>query len=132
PYLRQKTKHFEIEGPRLRLIPRTALAIAMAVHELATNAAKYGALSVPSGCVVITWAITPGDVPRLVLRWQERGGPPVTVPTRRGFGTRLIERSLAQDIGGEVRLTYAPAGAVCVMDIPLSEAGGTAEHPSRH
>ena len=132
PYLRQKTKHFEIEGPRLRLIPRTALAIAMAVHELATNAAKYGALSVPSGCVVITWAITPGDVPRLMLRWQERGGPPVAVPTRRGFGTRLIERSLAQDIGGEVRLTYAPAGAVCVMDIPLSEAGGTAEHPSRH
>jgi PAS domain S-box-containing protein len=132
PYLRQKTKHFEIEGPRLRLIPRTALAIAMAIHELATNAAKYGALSVPSGCVVITWAVTPGDVPRLVLRWQERGGPPVTVPTRKGFGTRLIERSLAQDIGGEVRLTYAPAGAVCVMDIPLSEAGGTVEHPSSH
>jgi PAS domain S-box-containing protein len=132
PYLRQKTKHFEIEGPRLRLIPRTALAIAMAIHELATNAAKYGALSVPSGCVVITWAVTPGDVPRLVLRWQERGGPPVTVPTRKGFGTRLIERSLAQDIGGEVRLTYAPAGAVCVMDIPLSEAGGTVEHPWSH
>jgi two-component sensor histidine kinase len=56
----------------------------------------------------------------------------VTVPTRKGFGTRLSERSLAQDIGGEVRLTYAPAGAVCVMDIPLSEAGGAVEHPSSH
>jgi PAS domain S-box-containing protein len=132
PYLRQKTKHFEIEGPRLRLIPRTALAIAMAIHELATNAAKYGALSVPSGCVVITWTVTAGDVPHLELKWQEKGGPTVTAPTRRGFGTRMIERSLAQDVGGNVRLTYAPTGVVCVMDIPLSEAGGTAEHPSRH
>jgi PAS domain S-box-containing protein len=123
PYLRQKTKHIEIEGPRLRLIPRTALAIAMAIHELATNAAKYGALSVPSGCVLITWTITPDDMPRLVLRWQERDGPPVTAPTRRGFGTRLIERSLAQDIGGDVRLIYAPTGLVCEMDIPLSDAG---------
>lgn len=123
PYLRQKTKHFEIEGERLRLIPRTALAIAMATHELATNAAKYGALSVPSGCVVITWTRMPGDAPRLMLRWEERGGPPVAVPTRRGFGTRLIERSLATDIGGDVKLTYAPTGVVCVMDVPLADAG---------
>jgi len=123
PYLRQKTKHFEIEGPRLRLIPRTALAIAMAVHELATNAAKYGALSIPSGCVVIAWSVVPGDAPRLLLRWQERDGPLVTAPTRRGFGTRLIERSLSTDIGGNVQLTYAPSGVVCAMDIPLADAG---------
>lgn len=128
PYLRQKTKHLDIEGPRLRLIPRTALAIAMAVHELATNAAKYGALSVSSGCVVITWAVTPGDVPSLVLKWQERDGPPVTAPTRRGFGTRLIERSLAQDVGGDVQLTYAPTGVVCVMDIPLGDADDARDH----
>jgi PAS domain S-box-containing protein len=95
PYLRQKTKHFEIDGERLRLIPRTALAIAMAIHELATNAAKYGALSISSGCVVITWTVTPGNVPRLVLRWQERNGPPVSVPTRRGFGTRRPPESSA-------------------------------------
>ncbi|WP_262271377.1 PAS domain S-box protein [Microvirga yunnanensis] len=132
PYLRQKTKHLDIEGPRLRLIPRTALAIAMAIHELATNAAKYGALSVPSGCVHITWTVEPGDVPRLVLQWQERDGPRVTAPTRRGFGTRLIERSLAQDIGGDVRLTYAPTGVVCVMNVPLTETGATAELPSAH
>jgi len=133
PYLRQKTKHFDIEGPRLRLIPRTALAIAMAVHELATNAAKYGALSVPSGCVVIRWEVTRevtlGDTPRLALRWQEKGGPSVAVPTRRGFGTRMIERSLATDVGGDVQLIYAPTGVVCVMDIPLDPAP---EHPSAH
>lgn len=130
PYLRQKTKHFEIEGPRLRLIPRTALAIAMAIHELATNAAKYGALSVPSGCVSITWTVLPGDIPSLVLRWQERDGPPVTAPTRRGFGTRLIERSLANDVGGDVQLTYHSAGVVCVMSVPLSDEGITLEHHS--
>jgi PAS domain S-box-containing protein len=132
PYLRQKTKHFEIEGPRLRLIPRTALAIAMAIHELATNAAKYGALSVPSGCVFITWSVPSGAVPHLELRWQERNGPPVSPPTRRGFGTRLIERSLATDVGGDVRLTYEPAGVVCVMNVPLSDEGGMLEHQSFH
>ncbi|MBM6579172.1 PAS domain S-box protein [Microvirga sp. BT689] len=128
PYLRQKTKHFEIEGPHLRLIPRTALAIAMAIHELATNAAKYGALSVPSGCVFITWTVTSGSVPHLELRWQERDGPPVALPTRRGFGTRLIERSLATDVGGEVRLIYDPAGVVCVMNAPLIDESGMLEH----
>jgi PAS domain S-box-containing protein len=132
PYLRQKTKHFEIDGPRLRLIPRTALAIAMAIHELATNAAKYGALSVSSGCVFITWTVTSGDSPHLELRWQERDGPRVSVPTRRGFGTRLIERSLATDVGGDVRLTYEPAGVVCVMNVPLSDETDTLEyHPHR-
>ncbi|MGF9758152.1 PAS domain S-box protein [Microvirga sp. 0TCS3.31] len=123
PYLRQKTKHFEIEGPRLRLIPRTALAIAMAIHELATNAAKYGALSVSSGCVFITWTVASEGVPHLELRWQERNGPPVSPPTRRGFGTRLIERSLATDVGGDVRLTYEPGGVVCVMNVPLRDEG---------
>ncbi|WP_201859320.1 PAS domain-containing sensor histidine kinase [Microvirga soli] len=131
PYLRQKTKHFEIEGPHLRLIPRTALAIAMAIHELATNAAKYGALSVSSGCVFITWTVTSDENPHLELRWQERDGPPVSLPTRRGFGTRLIERSLATDVGGDVRLTYEPAGVVCVMSVPLKDEGDGADHSLR-
>ena len=104
----------------------------MAIHELATNAAKYGALSVPSGCVVITWALAPGDASRLILRWEEKGGPPVSLPTRRGFGTRLIERSLSTDVGGDVQLTYAPTGVVCVMDIPLSEAGDAQEQAPPH
>jgi two-component sensor histidine kinase len=132
PYLRQKTKHFEIEGPHLRLIPRTALAIAMAIHELATNAAKYGALSVPSGCVFITWTVTSESLPHLELRWQERDGPPVSRPTRRGFGTRLIERSLATDVGGHVQLTYDPAGVVCVMNVPLSDETGMLDNQSPH
>ncbi|MFL5204868.1 MAG: sensor histidine kinase, partial [Microvirga sp.] len=132
PYLRQKTKHFEIEGPHLRLIPRTALAIAMAIHELATNAAKYGALSVPSGCVFITWTVTSESLPHLELRWQERDGPPVSRPTRRGFGTRLIERSLATDVGGHVQLTYDPAGVVCVMNVPLSDETRMLDNQSPH
>jgi two-component sensor histidine kinase len=91
----------------------------MAVHELATNAAKYGALSVPNGCVTIAWNVASGDRPRLMLRWQERDGPPVVAPTRRGFGTRLIERSLTNELGGGVELMYEPAGLVCVMNVPL-------------
>jgi PAS domain S-box-containing protein len=122
PYLRQNRRYFNIEGPRLRLDPRTALAIAMAVHELATNAAKYGALSVATGCVTITWRVATGEPRRVTLRWQERDGPPVAPPSRRGFGTRLIERTLTQDLGGGVQLTYEPAGAVCIMEVPLGDA----------
>lgn len=121
PYLKQNAMRFEIEGPRLRLIPRTALAIAMTVHELATNAAKYGALSTPAGCVILTWTVTSDDERRLMLRWQEQDGPTVAKPTRRGFGTRLIERGLTQEMGGHAQLTYEPAGVVCVMDVPLED-----------
>lgn len=132
PYLRQRIQHFEIEGERVRLIPRTALAIAMAIHELTTNAAKYGALSVPSGCIRITWTITSDETPLLVLRWQERNGPPVATPTRRGFGTRLIERGLAQDLGGEVQLRYEPAGVVCIVSAPLDDQAAILEKPAVH
>jgi PAS domain S-box-containing protein len=127
PYTRGNPERFGIDGPRLRLSPPQALAIAMTVHELATNAAKYGALSVPAGSVTITWNSTRGDTPHLDLRWLERNGPPVVPPTRRGFGTRLIERGLAQDLGGEVQLTYAPTGVVCIISVPLGAADGGAE-----
>jgi two-component sensor histidine kinase len=131
PYTRGNPERFEIAGPRLRLSPPQALAIAMTVHELATNAAKYGALSVPAGSVAITWNSTRGDTPHLDLRWLERNGPPVVPPTRRGFGTRLIERSLAQDLGGSVHLSYKPAGVVCTMNVPLGAAdGGAGTDPS--
>jgi two-component sensor histidine kinase len=126
PYTRGNPARFGIDGPRLRLSPPQALAIAMTVHELATNAAKYGALSVPAGSVAITWNSALGDTPHLDLRWLERNGPLVVPPTRRGFGTRLIERSLAQDLGGEVQLTYAPTGVVCIMGVPLGAADGGA------
>jgi PAS domain S-box-containing protein len=119
PYPRQR---FEIDGPKLRLAPNVALALTLALHELATNAVKYGALSVPSGRVAITWAIKPGDPPDLAFRWQEHGGPEVSPPTRKGFGSRLIERSLALELSGEVAITYDRAGVVCDVRAPVSNA----------
>jgi two-component sensor histidine kinase len=121
PYCRQSSGRCEIDGPRVRLTPSMALALSMAVHELATNAAKYGALSLPTGQVSISWTVTPGELRHLVLSWRERGGPPVAPPTRKGFGTRLIERSLAQELSGEVDLAYVPTGVVCTIKAPLPE-----------
>ncbi|HEX2552718.1 MAG TPA: PAS domain S-box protein [Microvirga sp.] len=112
-------ERFAIEGPPLRVSPRMALALAMALHELATNAAKYGSLSVPEGRVGIRWSVVPGPPDRLDLTWREVGGPPVAPPRRRGFGTRLIERSLAQELAGEARLVYEPAGLLCRVTAPL-------------
>ena len=116
PYPRE---HFEIGGPPVRLPPRVVLAMSLALHELATNAAKYGALSEPEGRVAITWALCDGDPPRFALHWQERGGPPVTAPAQKGFGSRLIEGVLAAELNGEVALAYEPAGLVCTVEAPL-------------
>jgi len=102
-----------LEGPPVMLPARQAVAIGMLAHELCTNAAKHGALSVPTGRVEITWALRPspaGAPPRLDLTWHERGGPRVTPPTRRGFGTHLIERGIARDLGAELAADYAPDG----------------------
>lgn len=86
----------------------------MALHELATNALKYGALSNDAGRVELRWEPVGED--RLRLSWRERGGPPVAPPGRKGFGSRLIERGLAHDLGGSVRIDYDPVGVVCVAD----------------
>jgi two-component sensor histidine kinase len=123
PYCRTTNGRCEVEGPHVRLTPSTALALSMAVHELATNAAKYGSLSVPGGQVSISWTVTPGEPPYLHLAWREQGGPPVALPTRKGFGTRLIERSLALELSGEVKLAYDPAGVVCTIKAPLLDSG---------
>jgi two-component sensor histidine kinase len=97
-----------------------ALALAMALHELATNAVKYGALSNKSGTVAIAWSVSNGATPpRLSLSWTEAGGPPVAPPGRRGFGSRLIERSLAQDLDGRVEIAFAATGVVCTVDAPF-------------
>jgi PAS domain S-box-containing protein len=112
---------FDIDGPDVRLAPRAALAIAMALNELATNAVKYGALSNESGRVLLRWRVAPdAGGPVLHLTWEEAGGPPVAPPERKGFGSRLIERGLAADLGGEVRLDYRPTGLVCTIAAPLS------------
>ena len=116
-----RVARFSVEGDPVRLQPKAALTLAMLFHELATNAAKHGALSNgAAGKIDIAWQADPtpqGD--RMRLRWQESGGPPVTPPGRKGFGSRLIEGGLAQDLGGEVRLDYEPLGVVCQIIIPV-------------
>ncbi len=119
---------FTVQGPDWRLSPKMALSLSMALHELCTNAAKYGALTVPGGHVTIRWTIDQsGAAPCLMLTWSEHGGPPVTPPLRKGFGTRLIERQLARELRGSVELTYAPEGVTCTIEAPLGETS-TASH----
>jgi PAS domain S-box-containing protein len=123
PHRPTGTDRIRAGGPDLQLDAKAALALALALHELATNAVKYGALSNDSGEVEATWAVdVTGGAPILRFRWQERGGPPVRSPTRRGFGSRLLERGLAGQLGGEMKLAYEPSGLVCTLEAPL---GGT-------
>ncbi|HEX8379323.1 MAG TPA: sensor histidine kinase, partial [Allosphingosinicella sp.] len=124
-HLAGEAARVDVEGEPLRLAPRAALALAMALHELGTNAAKYGALSVEGGRVSISWEQA-GD--RLRLEWRESGGPPVEPPSRRGFGSRLIERGLAADLGGTAALRFEPAGLRCEIEASLA-AIGPAEPP---
>jgi two-component sensor histidine kinase/PAS domain-containing protein len=100
----------------VRLNPKAAVALGMAMHELATNAVKYGALSVPAGRVTVRSRI---EGRSLLIDWVESGGPPVAVPQRRGFGSRLLEQGLAGELAGDVRLGYLPDGLVCHMELPL-------------
>lgn len=111
---------FEIRGPSVFLPPKTAIAMALAFHELATNAAKYGALSRPDGKVLIVWRVTTISGGRaLHLTWRERGGPEVRPPEHTGFGTRLIQRGLASELQGEVVLDFRPTGLVCTVEAHL-------------
>lgn len=106
---------FRIEGPAINVGAHAVTALTLAFHELATNAAKYGALSREGGVVSIRWHGS-RDSPRFKLQWREEGGPDVVVPTRRGFGSKLIERLLAAELNGEVRLDFAPSGLICYVD----------------
>lgn len=111
-----------ISGPNVLLAAKPALSLALALHELATNAAKYGALSNDSGTVDLRWRVVhEADEPRFCLTWSEQGGPPIVEPpVRRGFGSRLIERSFAPESGGTVLLTYPPTGLICRIEAPLA------------
>lgn len=108
-------------GPAMTVTPKAAVALAMAIHELGTNAIKYGALSSDDGGVDIAWSAQ-GDT--FVLEWREHGGPPVSRPAARGFGVRMIERVLASDIGGTVKMEFLGSGLQCRVEAPL--AGNTA------
>jgi len=111
-----------LAGPPVLLSPRQALALAMALHELFTNAAKYGALSNEAGKIEITWTRAEEPRPRLKLVWRESGGPPVAPPKRRGFGSLLLERTLAHDLDGKVTTEFNPQGLICSISAPLSKA----------
>ena len=124
PFGGRKSGRFQVAGPALHLRPRSALALSMGLHELATNAVKYGALSTAHGMVTICWAAAADS---FVLTWTECGGPPVAKPARCGFGTRLIERVLAQDLGGLARLDFSdPSGVTCRVEAPLHETAAAA------
>jgi two-component system CheB/CheR fusion protein len=112
---------FRVGGPSLRLAGRPALALSMVLHELSTNALKHGALSQENGHVEIVWRIDDsGGEPQLSLTWTERGGPAVAKPTRRSFGTVLIEQGLGPQFGSSATLAYEPAGLVCMVVAPLN------------
>jgi two-component sensor histidine kinase len=112
---------FDLHGPPVRLQPGGALTMALILHELATNALKYGALSCPEGRVELSWTYAPAT--RLLEgRWTERGGPPVSPPARKGFGSRLIERSLRGELKGSAVMDYRPDGLRCVLSARLPEA----------
>jgi len=114
----------QVHGPKLRLLPNAALVLSMALHELATNAAKYGALSVSGGHVEVSWRLDqPAEAlgtAMLDLLWRERGGPLVASSPMRGFGSRLIEVGVTYQLGGEVRLAFETAGVECRFRVPLS------------
>jgi PAS domain S-box-containing protein len=115
-------ERLRIGGPPVHIAASAVPLFNMAFHELATNAAKYGALSVPDGELSVRWRSQPGDGGQgLLLIWQESGGPAVQPPQRRGFGSLLIERALAAEFGGAIELAFPPEGVTCTMRLPPSK-----------
>ncbi|MEZ0169073.1 sensor histidine kinase [Microvirga sp. TS319] len=120
PYQDAMRQRIRLRGPRVNLQPGAVLALGLAIHELATNATKYGSLTLPEGRVSVMWAVALSlSPPVLIVEWVESGGPPVTPPRRQGFGTRLIQRGLAQQLGGEIKLDFQPEGIRCVITFPV-------------
>ena len=115
PFISEDHSRLALDGPSIVVQPETATSLALILHELATNASKYGALSVPTGSVSLAWRVDDFDnLPRLHITWREIGGPLVKPPTRRGFGSQLIERS-----GVRVQQNYKATGLVCDLEIAL-------------
>jgi len=119
PWREAGRARFKAEGPAVHLDTKRALALGMVFHELATNAANYGALSNASGSVRVSWTLEP-DEKLLRLRWEEEGGPQVLKPPHRGFGLRLIEHGLGREISGKVKLEFRKEGLLCEWDMKLA------------
>jgi two-component sensor histidine kinase len=118
PYDSEDRDRFSIAGPDLPIVSGAVIALAMTLNELCTNTTKFGALSVPAGRVSIVWSVDQATQ-RLQLAWTETGGPPVTPPTRRSFGTKLME-TLGKQLHGDVRLNYETSGFIYVLEAPLA------------
>jgi two-component sensor histidine kinase len=114
---RAEDARFRVSGPALMLESQQALSLSLAIHELATNAFKYGALSNETGCVEIAWDVDDGDG-AFRFQWRESGGPVVAPPARKGFGSQLLQRVLAADFAGKVDLRFEPEGLICVLTAP--------------
>jgi PAS domain S-box-containing protein len=120
PFRTEAADPIRLAGEPVALPPRTAVTLALALHELATNAAKYGALSRPEGTVSVAWRVEPTVAGRLLLiDWTEEGGPPVVEPVSRGFGLRLVERGLTRELSGAAQITFEPAGLRGSIQVPL-------------
>jgi two-component system CheB/CheR fusion protein len=120
-YNAREGEQLRVSGPRVRFQPKAAETFALAIHERATNAIKYGALSHPSGRVDVSWRVDDASDPsRLIFEWRERGGPRVEPPPRKGFGTELLEKTLAFELKGRTTLTYLASGLHCTIVVPLT------------
>lgn len=119
PYSEHPTGVLVEPGPAVPLASKQMMSLSLILHELATNAIKYGALSIPEGQVRVRWDVEEASAPHLPLIRQEGGGPPVAPPASSGFGTQLIEFAVSRELGGRVELNYAPAGLVVEIVAPL-------------
>ena len=120
PFRAEGDRRITVRGPEVMLSPSLALVFAMAFHELATNAVKYGALTNEIGRILLDWDIVDGSQPEtLRLTWRESDGPSVCPPTRRGFGSRMIERALADELQGRAEIDYRPEGIVFMAEVRL-------------
>ena len=124
PHLSRPEEQLGIEGEAITVSPRIALTMALVLHEMTTNATKYGALSLPEGRIEVGWQIErrPSKSPLLHIEWRERNGPPVEAPTRPGFGSRFIQGSVTAELRGSVRMDFNSDGLRCAIDIPLDPA----------
>jgi two-component sensor histidine kinase len=123
PYRSRDQYRTKVDGPPVMLRPRAALALGMTIHELASNAVKFGALST-TGRVEVSWQVESSPGPKVVLHWRESGGPRVSEPTHKGLGRKLIEEMLTYELGARVTLNFQPEGLRCTIEFPLSHEIG--------